>query len=147
MHLRPLVLTVCVGIAVACVLTLGALAADGGRPFSTALLGANEVPGPGDPDGSGTAKITLGPGQEQICWELTASGIAPATAAHIHVGTVGVAGPIVRGLTPPTSGTSSGCIASDPEIIKAIKKTPSNYYVNVHNAEFPAGALRGQLGK
>jgi hypothetical protein len=147
MHLRPLVITVCAGIAAACVLTLGALAADGGRPFATTLLGVNEVPGPGDPDGSGTARITLGPGQGQVCFELAVSGIAPATAAHIHVAPVGVAGPVVVGLAPPTSGTSSGCVSVDPALIKAIKKTPSEYYVNVHNAEFPAGALRGQLGK
>lgn len=148
MKLRPLVITVCAGIAAACVLTLGALAADGGRPFATTLLGVNEVPGPGDPDGSGTARITLGPGQGQVCSELTVSGIAPATAAHIHVGPVGVAGPVVVPLLPPTGGTSSGCVTGvDPNLIKAIKKTPSEYYVNVHNAEFPAGALRGQLSK
>jgi hypothetical protein len=75
------------------------------------------------------------------------SGIAPATAAHIHVGAAGVAGPVVVPLAPPT-GTSSGCVTGvSPELIKAITQNPQNYYVNVHNAEFPAGALRGQLSK
>jgi hypothetical protein len=70
-------------------------AATGGRPLSTVLTGAAEVPGPGDPDGRGTARLTLNQGQEEICYDLTVSGIAPATAAHIHVGTADVAGPVV----------------------------------------------------
>ena len=121
---------------------------DGGRPFTTALTGAAEVPGPGDPDGSGTAVLTLNPGQEEVCFELTVTGIAPATAAHIHIGGAGVAGPVVVGLTPPTSGSSSGCVVSaSRELILAIMKNPENYYVNVHNPQFPAGAVRGQLSK
>lgn len=119
----------------------------GGRSFSTILLGANEAPGPGDPDGSGTATITLNPGQEEVCFELTVSGIAPATAAHIHVAPVGEPGPVVVPLTPPTSGSSSGCVSASRELIKAIIQDPSAYYVNVHNADYPAGALRGQLSK
>ena len=35
------------------------VASAGGQVFSTELLGANEVPGPGDPDGSGTAVLTI----------------------------------------------------------------------------------------
>jgi CHRD domain len=50
-------------------------------------------------------------------------------------------------LTPPTSGVSSGCTSADPNLIKAIIQHPENYYVNVHTAEFPGGALRGQLSK
>jgi hypothetical protein len=121
-------------------------AADGGRPLSTALTGAAEVPGPGDPDGSGTASLRLNQGQGEICYRLTVTGIAPALAAHIHLGTATMAGPVVVGLAPPTSGASSGCVAVDRNLIKAIRKNPDAYYVNVHNAEYPAGALRGQLG-
>ncbi|MGH2586768.1 MAG: CHRD domain-containing protein [Dehalococcoidia bacterium] len=124
-----------------------ATADDGGRPFTTALSGAAEVPGPGDPDGSGTASLRLNPGQGEVCFTLTVSGIAPATAAHIHVAPAGVAGPIVVPLTPPTSGSSSGCATADRTLIREIIRNPEAYYVNVHNADFPAGALRGQLGK
>ena len=119
----------------------------GGRPLSTIMTGAAEVPNPGDPDGSGTALITLNQGQGLVCWELTADGIAPATAAHIHRGAAGVPGPVVVPLSPPTSGSSSGCRSADPALIKEIRQHPENFYVNVHNADFPAGALRGQLSK
>jgi hypothetical protein len=118
-----------------------------GRPLSTTLTGAAEVPGPGDPDGSGEVFMTLNHGQGEICYQLSVSDIAPATAAHIHVGPAGVAGPVVVGLVAPTSGVSSACASVDRDLIKAITHDPSNYYVNVHNAPFPAGAIRGQLSK
>jgi hypothetical protein len=35
----------------------------------------------------------------------------------------------------------------DRELALAILKHPAAYYVNVHNADFPAGAARGQLSK
>ena len=116
-----------------------------GRSLSTTLTGAAEIPGPGDPDGSGTAALTVNPGLGQICYALTVSGIAPATAAHIHLGAVGVAGPVVVPLEPPTDGSASACAEVDRELALAILMSPSDYYVNVHNAEFPAGAVRGQL--
>jgi hypothetical protein len=148
MRIRTLAISMGAALLLALAASVGALADDGGRPFSTTLTGAAEVPGPGDPDGSGTAALRLNPGQQEVCFELTVSGIAPATAAHIHVGPAGVAGPVVVPLAPPTSGTSSGCVTGvDPELIKAIIQNPQAYYVNVHNAEFPAGALRGQLSK
>ena len=150
MRLRTFVLCVCVGLVTALTLSIGAFAGDGGRPFSTVLTGAAEVPGPGDPDGSGTAAITLNPGQEQVCFELSVSNITlPATGAHIHVGTVTQFGPVVVPLTPPgASGTSSGCVTADRELIKAIMQNPENYYVNVHTLPlYGAGAVRGQLSK
>jgi hypothetical protein len=116
--------------------------------LTTTMTGAAEVPGPGAPHGSGTAVITLKPNAGQICFFLQVSGITlPAIGAHIHVGPVGVAGPIVVPLTPPdASGVSHGCVAVDRELIGAIIHNPANYYVNVHTVEFPAGAIRGQLG-
>jgi hypothetical protein len=72
-----------------------ATAADGGKPLGTTLSGAAEVPGPGDPDGSGTATLRIKPSKGQICYTLDVHDIAQATAAHIHVGDAGVAGPVV----------------------------------------------------
>lgn len=89
-------------VAAASALTLSAAAAlaqEGGRRLTTTLTGAAEAPRPGDPDGSGPAEIRINPGQRQLCFTLTASGIDPATAAHIHEAPPGVAGPIVVGLT------------------------------------------------
>jgi hypothetical protein len=121
--------------------------ASSARVFTTTLTGAAEVPGPGDPDGSGSAKIRLNPDDGEVCFNLSVSGITlPATAAHIHVGTADVAGPVVIGLAgPDASGNAKGCVSADPALIKAIGQNPEGYYVNVHNVDFPAGALRGQL--
>jgi hypothetical protein len=139
-------------VAMACAATLGAsavpaFAANGGQTFKTTLLGANEVPVLGDPDGKGTATVTINRGLRRLCYSISVSGIAPATAAHIHEAPKGMAGPVVVGLEAPTDGTSSGCITTLSRAqLKEIAKDPSDYYVNVHNAEYPGGALRGQLG-
>ena len=119
----------------------------GGKPLSTTLTGAAEVPGPGDPDGIGTAKITVNPGQREICYELSVEDITlPATGAHIHVGTADESGDVVVPLTPPDeSGSSSGCADVSRELALAIIRNPENYYVNVHTSDFPLGAVRGQL--
>jgi hypothetical protein len=120
----------------------------GGRPLSATMTGAAEAPGPGDPDGTGTAVITLNHGQGEVCFQLTVANINPAIAAHIHEAPVGVPGPIVVPLTPPpTSGSSSGCVAVAPDLVKDILQNPEEYYVNVHNDPFKAGAIRGQLSK
>ncbi len=134
-----LVLAVAVGPAVAA-----------GRPFVTALSGANEVPGPGDPDGMGRALITINLGRGRVCWWISVSNITlPATAAHIHNAPAGVAGPIVVTLSPPDAGgTASGCTEDvDRQLLLNILIHPSDYYVNVHTTDFPAGAVRGQLDR
>ena len=151
---KPAVLLFALVFALALVVLVGPAAAasldgsdQGGRPFTTTLTGAAEVPGPGDPDGIGTATITLNPGQGEVCFELTVSGVSTPVAAHIHFAPAGVAGGVVVPLAPPTGGFSSGCRTADRELVKAIIQDPSAYYVNVHTTEYPAGALRGQLSK
>ena len=119
-----------------------------GRVLWARLNGAQEVPGPGDPDGIGIAKIKLLPGYGTICFRIRVRGITlPATAAHIHSGERGVAGPVVVSLDAPNAeGKARGCVTGvDPELIKAIWMNPRSYYVNVHTTDFPDGAIRGQL--
>jgi CHRD domain len=119
----------------------------GGRQLATALTGAEEVPNPGDPDGTGFAAVTVNPGQGVLCYELSVRNIAPAAAAHIHEAPRGMAGDVRVHLLPPTGGSSSGCVEVGRTLAKEILQDPADYYVNVHNAEFPGGALRGQLSK
>lgn len=123
---------------------------NGGRQFAIEMSGAAEVPGPADPDGSGTANLRFNPGKGEVCFELTVSNIVlPATGAHIHAGSATESGDIVVPLdpAPDASGSSSGCVSADRALIEAILQNPAGYYVNVHNEEFPAGAVRGQLSK
>jgi hypothetical protein len=117
-----------------------------GPRFAASLTGSQEVPGPGDPDGAGTADIKIADGTTSICYELVVRNIAPATAAHIHRGERGVAGPPVVPLAAPTSQRSEACVDVTDALAAEIKANPSAFYVNVHNAEFQAGAIRGQLG-
>lgn len=110
------------------------------------LTGATAVPGPGDPDGTGSARITLDAAEGEVCYDLFVLDIEPAFAAHIHEGAAGEEGAIVVGLAPPSDGSASGCATGvDSALVVAILTTPPAYYVNVHNQAYAAGAIRGQL--
>jgi len=110
------------------------------------MTGIQEVPGPGDPDGNGTVEINVDPRQAQLCWNLYARQIDPATMAHIHRGAEGVAGPVVLALaTPDAAGHSQGCATIDPALAREIAYQGHGFYANVHNAAYPGGAIRGQL--
>jgi hypothetical protein len=119
----------------------------GGQLLTATMNGANEVPGPGDSDGTGTANVRLQLGEARLCFQLTASNITlPATAAHVHVGAAGVAGNVVVPLkAPDATGHSSGCVVLLRSLVAAILGNPSGYYANVHTSDFPNGAIRGQL--
>lgn len=114
--------------------------------YSASLSGAQEVPGPGDPDGSGTAEVTIVDAIDNVCYEINVAGISPATAAHIHRGAQGVAGPPVVTLEAPTDGETQGCTQAPEAVADEIEANPAGFYVNVHTADFPNGAVRGQLG-
>jgi CHRD domain len=121
--------------------------------FVAELSGAAEVdaegnPDQGDPDGTGTAGIAIDPEAGTVCWTIEVANIMlPATAAHIHVGAAGVAGDVVITLSPPdATGVADDCAeGQDAATLQAIVDNPAGYYVNVHNEEFPNGAVRGQL--
>jgi CHRD domain len=110
------------------------------------MTGIQEVPGPGDPDGNGTVEIRAESRTGEICWNLYARAIGPATAAHVHRGGAGTAGPVVLPLTTPdAAGRSQGCATVDPALAREIAYQAHEFYVNVHDAAHPGGAIRGQL--
>ena len=123
-----------------------ALSAPQGPVFAS-LNGQNEIPD-ADPDGLGSFSAIVD--GDQFCYGLTATNIDTPTAAHVHKGNSGRNGGIVIGLTPPATGdpgASSACVTADTALLQDILNNPSQYYVNVHNATFPGGAIRGQLGR
>ncbi len=120
--------------------------------LAATLKGANEVPDPGDPDGRGRAFVRLA--GDQACFLLQWSGISAPTAAHIHTGRAGVAGPVAvlffqpganAASLPDTLDAVAGCVDVDRDLARKIAASPREYYVNVHTADFPDGAIRGQL--
>lgn len=121
------------------------IATAGGKTLTTNLVGAEERPGPGDPDGSGFISLTLNQGQGEICFELTLSGIDPTTAGHIHKAPAGQAGGVFvtlfQGAAP-----GAACVGATKAQIKEIRQNAEMFYVNVHTAAYPGGAVRGQLG-
>ena len=132
--------------------------AEGGRKFGPIVLtGAAEVPGPGDPDGSGNAVAFVNVGQDRVCWKLEVSNVSPITAAHIHEGGPTVAGPIRISffhfgepvdLEDCVSTTDSATFPFDRARLRDIIQNPQNYYVNVHSSgTLMAGAIRGQMSK
>jgi len=139
------------------------VADDGGKPFRLAMSGANEFNAAGVPINlhgdadRGSITLRLNPGQKEVCWsvaELTlTSGEALPHAAHIHLAPAGVAGPVVVDLfggtapvpAPTSYPTATTCVPGSREGIIAIIQDPAAYYVNLHNAQHPAGVVRAQL--
>jgi hypothetical protein len=113
---------------------------------------------PADPDGRATADLDINTKTGKICWSLRFSRIATPTMAHIH-------GKAARGVNAPIlvfffgneahplpdldaleRGRAHGCtMDATPALAADIVAHPDQYYVNIHNARFPAGAVRGQI--
>ena len=112
--------------------------------FASSLKGGREVPGPGDGDGDGFAAAVVD--ATAVHYYLWVKNIAAPTAAHIHTGAAGAAGGVVVDFAPTfTGGVATGSVTTSAATAAAILANPQGHYFNVHNAEFTAGAVRGQL--
>ena len=166
MHRRRRLTATTVGlISIALVVGAGgAVGAGGGadNTVSAKLSGKNEVPGPGDKNGSGEAVLKLNKKKLRISFDISFEGIHRPVAGHIHKGPRQAADPgeakHLRNLalfgeqadvTSPVSGRVNWNRNFTPDqkahVIKSIKNNPNNWYVNLHTPDFPDGAIRGQL--
>jgi hypothetical protein len=112
----------------------------GDRALFAVMTGAKEVDatgqkGVGDPDGRGSFSATLD--GRTLCYGIQVKNIQDPVASHIHRGSRNVAGGIVQDLEFPESG--------DPGSSSACVRLSRSFYVNVHTADYPGGAVRGQL--
>jgi hypothetical protein len=117
--------------------------------YVLSMDGSQEVPGPGDADGTASGTITLDDVTGAVSWNLTYANIDLPTAMHIHSGAAGVAGGVLIGLGVATSGGAGTLIdnlVAAPASVASVLAAPANFYVNIHNASFGPGAVRGQLG-
>jgi len=107
--------------------------------YVVALSGAQEVGG-GDPDGTGTATLTLDTTLNTIAWNIVVANLDTVILDHIHQAPAGVNGGVVIDFGGLLSGT--GLFDTD---VSAVVANPTNFYVNVHTNVFPGGAVRGQI--
>jgi hypothetical protein len=113
--------------------------------FVATLSGAAETAG-GDAKASGGFKVTLDPETNDFCYSLWADKATKPTMAHLHTGAAGVDGDAVMALDV-TGKDNDACLAIDKDKLQPLADNPAGFYVNIHTATFPKGALRGQLAK
>lgn len=126
--------------------------------ITTALTAVDPVTGvvTGDPDGRGKAEFTFDTDEGTVCYEIEVEGIAepvePAPgvgSGHIHfLATGGIAVDLETDFQRDQSDEfkASGCVEVDSALLQAIVENPDQFYVNIHNVEFPGGALAAPLG-
>lgn len=123
----------------------------GDSALFTVMTGAKEVDstgakGGGDKNGRGSFSATLD--GRQLCYGIQVKNIDNPVASHIHKAGRNAAGPVVQELDAPATGdpgASSACVRVSRSLARDLRRHPGRYYVNVHTAKFPNGAVRGQL--
>ena len=120
---------------------------DGARTLTAVLSGASEFPVATGSDLVGTARITINRAHTVLCWDLDyTTETQHVVAAHIHMAPRGKAAPPLFGFfSSPAPIMNDGCKSGAPALLADIAQHPGAYYVNVHTAEHPTGAGRGQL--
>ena len=119
--------------------------------YSLNMTGAQEVPGPGDSDGLATGTLTIDDATGAISWSFAFSNILAPSDMHIHGpgGSAGSFAGVFVNLGTATTGGLGTLISSTTTSTtnaQAITGDPTDFYVNIHNSGFMAGAVRGQLG-
>ncbi len=110
----------------------------------------------GDPDGSGTAVLTVNLMQGTVCYDITVTGIGEPTGpaagignAHIHSyakgGAIAVDLETQFTLVATDTYRATGCVTASRQVLVDILLHPELYYVNVHTVEDPGGAVQGDL--
>ncbi len=124
------------------------IGAEADMVLTAELTGSTQVPGPGDPAGSGSFRstIVLNEAAGELCYELEVADLgSEVTAAHIHRGAEGEAGEVHVALTPPLGGPVEECVTVNATELVPLMDDPDQFYVNVHSQGHPDGAVRGQL--
>lgn len=122
--------------------------------FTAVLKGSSEVPvasGPkkaGEKSGSGTFWMTIQ--GNRVTYFFSWKGIGAPTEGHIHQGPVGKDGPVVvpffMKMVPAGHNTMTGTVTvTNQALLKHIETRPGDFYANLHDKQFPGGAIRGQL--
>lgn len=110
------------------------------------MIGAQEVPA-NSSTGNGFVTVLLDKAASRVYTTGTFSGLTvAATAGHIHSGLTGTTGPVIVPLsvTAAKSGTITGSATVSAGFADSLIKGFT--YVNIHNATYPGGEIRAQLG-
>ncbi|MCP2354366.1 hypothetical protein HD597_001386 [Nonomuraea thailandensis] len=115
--------------------------------LAAALRGANEVGAPGDTDGHSTVVLRIS--GNEVTFAARWDRIGTPTAVHVHLGARGADGDVRLGLltTPPPSSARgvTGTVRAGNDLVQALVADPAGFYVNLHDAAHPKGAVRGQF--
>lgn len=133
----------------------GVVGGKGGTILATSLNGANEVPvqgGPavGDKDGAALEFVKVQGSKVSVAVKWRGTG--KPTLLHIHQGAKGTNGGVkvdfTKLLAKSKGRTVTGTVTvKDSALLEQLKSDPGSFYANLHTAEFPGGAVRGQLHK
>lgn len=116
--------------------------------FTFSLTGAQESPVNGSPAAGGGVAV-FDPLTDTITVNAFFVGLsAPATASHIHLGALGVPGPVIVSLVSYTPAATAGSIVSGTlafPVANVGDLLAGNTYLNIHDSIYPGGEIRGQL--
>ncbi|WP_405880381.1 CHRD domain-containing protein [Streptomyces sp. NBC_01136] len=133
----------------------GVVGGSGGTILATSLRGANEVPVQGGPavgDKDGAALEFIKVKGDKVSVAVTWRGTGRPTMLHIHQGAKGTNGGVKVDFGKLLGKIKGHHVVGtvkvkDAALLEQLTNDPGAFYANLHTAEFPGGAVRGQLHK